>query len=147
MKYKINYKASDKITDNPIVNVEQDSNLPLKIKKFIMPIIDKFEKLGYTFFHGRAILDENDDYFLSNNVSIRLRNKEFIDINFLIFYNPKEDAVKNSFISKEAVYNNSKMYISFTKDELKIIDLNDLLLSPPFIEETEQDPIDWVDME
>lgn len=150
MKYKINYKASDKTTDNPIVNIEQDPNLPLPFKKFIIPIIDKFEKLGYSFHWGRLLQNKDSNFFLDNSISIRLRNKEFMDINFAIFYNfydTKKNGIKSVFVSKEIVDNNRKMYISFTKDELKIIDLNDLSLAPPFREETGQDPMDWTDME
>lgn len=146
MKYKINYKANDKVIDNPILHFETNDEVPSIIKKLMVPVINGFEKLGYSYLYGRVRLEDSDEAdFLSNSVSVVLQDKDFIQIHFLITYDPKKDSITDSIVSKQAIDNNETIYVFLKKEELKILDIYDFTLAPRFIEETKQQIDDWID--
>jgi hypothetical protein len=141
MKFKI--KASDVITDNPIIDIEQDPAVPLKVKSLMIPVINKFKKLGYDFFLAR-ITQKKESSGVLNNIFINLRSKSYVELAFWIDYNATKDIFINTYVYKNDVPTSS--YTKFTKEELKILDIYDFNLTHNFVEEMSQDPIDWVDM-
>jgi hypothetical protein len=143
MKYNIHYKATDRVVDNPVENVEESEQVPLKVKQLMIPVMNKFKKLGYEFKTARLIEKTENDQFL-NNMFVDLLNNSFVEIKFLIYYNATKDSIVKAFIYKQDKTFNK--YSSFTKEELKLVDAYDFMLPTPFIEETEQQATDWLYM-
>jgi hypothetical protein len=149
MKYKIHYKSSDMlVTDNPIIDIEKDPVVPLPVKNLMIPVINRFKKLGYDFHIGR-ITEKTEIKYVLNSIFITLRGKQsgrnaFYDLAFWVNYNQTKDTIMKKHIYKEDVF--TKKYIPFAKEELKILDTYDFVLTDFFVEETKQSIIDWLDM-
>jgi hypothetical protein len=141
MKYNINYKAKDTITNNPIIDIEQDQNIALEIKQLVIPVINAFKKLEYDFFSGRNIQKKENNKFV-NDVTITLRNKSYERVILEVNYNDLV-SIMSAFAYKKKAYSD-KEFINFTKKELRILDAYDFELPWFFVEETHQNIEDWI---
>jgi hypothetical protein len=144
MKYKIHYKANDKIENTPIKeDIEKNSVISSELKKLMIALIDDFKKLDYVYFYGRSINKIDSTDFL-NNAHFVL-NKKYFNLNNLhltIFYDKREGNITKHYAYKE----NKEKYVPFTKEELKLLDIYNFELPPYFIEATDQNITDWLYM-
>jgi hypothetical protein len=143
MKYNIKFKSNDNITNDPIIDIEQDQNIVLDIKQLVIPVINAFKKLEYDFVMGRNIQKKENSKFV-NDVTITLRNKSYEKVILEVNYNDLV-YIMGAFAYKKKAYSD-KEFTNFTKKELRILDAYEFDLPWFFVEETHQNIEDWIKM-